>query len=60
MIRDFIAYLKDEDGQTSTEYILLVVVVAAIIIKFREQLEERLLGMIGKVFHKTDDFVDDI
>lgn len=43
----FIAYLKDETGQTSTEYILLVAVVAAIVMKFREAIEKKLFGKDG-------------
>ena len=47
------AYLKDENGQTSTEYILLVAVVAFIVFKFKGVLEEKLFGANGvteKVF----------
>jgi pilus assembly protein Flp/PilA len=54
MIREFINYLKDEDGQTSTEYILLVAVVAVIIFKFKGELETRLMGLVGKVFNSAD------
>jgi Flp pilus assembly pilin Flp len=39
-----IAYLKDETGQTSTEYILLVAVVATIVIKFKTRIQEKLFG----------------
>ena len=47
-------YFKDEDGQTSTEYILLVAVVAMIIFRFRTVLQEKLLGLTGKVFDKAE------
>jgi Flp pilus assembly pilin Flp len=50
------AYLKDESGQTSTEYILLVAVAAAIVIKFKSQIEDKLLGdngLLGSVMTKT-------
>jgi pilus assembly protein Flp/PilA len=60
MKEKFINYLKDEDGQTSTEYILLVAVVAAVIFKFRETLESKLTGLVGKVFDKSDTILDDI
>jgi pilus assembly protein Flp/PilA len=43
----FIAYLKDDAGQTSTEYILLVAVVAAIVIKFKGAITKKLLGDNG-------------
>lgn len=42
-----IAYLKDETGQTSTEYILLVAVAAAIVIKFKGAIQEKLFGDNG-------------
>ncbi|MAX67442.1 MAG: hypothetical protein QF441_12125 [Bacteriovoracaceae bacterium] len=60
MIREFINYLKDEDGQTSTEYILLVAVVAVIIFKFKDTLQSRLIGMIEKVFGKTDGIIQEL
>lgn len=43
-----IAYLKDETGQTSTEYILLVAVAAAIVIKFKGAITTKLLGNNGQ------------
>lgn len=42
-----IAYLKDETGQTSTEYILLVAVAAAIVIKFKSAIQDKLFGESG-------------
>jgi pilus assembly protein Flp/PilA len=39
-----IAYLKDETGQTSTEYILLVAVVATIVFKFKDAITKKLFG----------------
>jgi Flp pilus assembly pilin Flp len=56
------AYLKDESGQTSTEYILLVAVAAAIVIKFKGQIEEKLLGengLLGTVMNKTTQKIND-
>ena len=56
------AYLKDESGQTSTEYILLVAVAAAIVIKFKGQIEEKLLGdngLLGTVMSKTKSKIED-
>lgn len=41
------AYLKDEKGQTSTEYILLVAVVATIVIKFKGAINKKLFGEGG-------------
>ncbi len=42
-----IAYLKDETGQTSTEYILLVAVVATIVFKFKDAITNKLFGANG-------------
>ena len=47
MKQKIIAYLKDETGQTSTEYILLVAVAAAIVIKFKGAITEKLFGDDG-------------
>jgi pilus assembly protein Flp/PilA len=44
MKKFFWAYLKDESGQTSTEYILLVAVAAAIVIKFKKAITTQLMG----------------
>lgn len=49
-----VEFLKDESGQTSTEYILLVALVAMIVMKFGGTLKERLLGMVGKVFDRAE------
>ena len=48
MKQKFIAYLKDENGQTSTEYILLVAVAAAIVIKFKGAITNQLMGEDGE------------
>lgn len=52
------AYLKDESGQTSTEYILLVAVVAMIVFKFKSQASSRLEQLTGKVFDQGDKLID--
>lgn len=58
MMSEFFSYLKDEDGQTSTEYILLVAVVAAIIFKFKGKLETSLTGLVDKVFNNANTLAD--
>ncbi len=62
MKNKLVAYLKDESGQTSTEYILLVAVAAAIVIKFKDQIEKRLLGddgVLGKVMGKINSNIEE-
>jgi Flp pilus assembly pilin Flp len=44
MKQKIFAYFADESGQTSTEYILLVAVAAAIVIKFKGAIMGRLIG----------------
>ena len=54
MLTEFINYLKDDDGQTSTEYILLVAVVAMIVLKFKKTLNDKLEGVMESVFGKVE------
>ena len=48
------AYWKDEEGQTSTEYILLVAVVALIVFKFRDIATVKLESLTNKVFDNAE------
>ena len=50
MFNKFIEFLKDEDGQTSTEYILLVAVVALIVFKFKKTAQTKLTELTEGVF----------
>ncbi|MBK23680.1 MAG: hypothetical protein KC493_17445 [Bacteriovoracaceae bacterium] len=62
-MKNFIAYIKDESGQTSTEYILLVAVVAAVVFKFKEVIMRKLVsddeGLVSKVFGKAEGMLDE-
>lgn len=60
MKNKIVEFLKDESGQTSTEYILLVAVVAVVIYKFKGILETKLTGLVEKVFGKGDQILDGI
>ncbi len=60
MKKIIMSFLKEEDGQTSTEYILLVAVVAMIVFKFRTTASQKLTDITEKVFNKAGDFVDGI
>lgn len=55
-----VEFVKDENGQTSTEYVLLVAVVAFIIIKLKGQLSEGLEKIVGSVFTKATGFLEDL
>ena len=66
MKQQFIAYLKDESGQTSTEYILLVAVAAAIVVKFKGVIMAKLgldgsePGVMGEVFGKVSSEINNM
>ena len=57
MKNQIIAFLKDEDGQTSTEYILLVAVVSLIVFKFKDKATDRLGKITDGVFDGADSWV---
>jgi pilus assembly protein Flp/PilA len=59
-MKSILAFLKDEEGQTSTEYILLVAVVALIVFKFKDIALSRLTALTEGVFGKADDMVNSI
>lgn len=53
MGKALVNYVKDEEGQTSTEYILLVAVVAMIIFKFKGIAETKLTALTEQVFDQA-------
>jgi pilus assembly protein Flp/PilA len=53
-------FLIDEEGQTSTEYILLVAVVALIVFKFKDVATEKLNKITEGVFSNAENFVDEM
>jgi pilus assembly protein Flp/PilA len=50
----FVCFLKDEEGQTSTEYILLVAVVALIVFKFKAVAQSKLESLTNSIFDKAE------
>jgi pilus assembly protein Flp/PilA len=60
MKQKIVAFLKDENGQTSTEYILLVAVVAIVIYKFKGIMVEKLTGLTEGVFGKAEGLVEEM
>lgn len=59
-MKKLMAYLKDESGQTSTEYILLVAVVAMIVFKFKKQADTQLTAITDTVFGKAKGMAESI
>lgn len=49
-----VAFIKDENGQTSTEYILLIAVVAMIVMKMKGTLQQKLDGVLTTSFGTVD------
>ena len=67
MKQKLIAYFKDETGQTSTEYILLVAVAADIVVKFKGVIMKQLGldgdgtgGVMGNVFTKINGEINEM
>ncbi|MBN21632.1 MAG: hypothetical protein CL678_10135 [Bdellovibrionaceae bacterium] len=54
MLKNFIQRLwKDESGQSTTEYILILAVVVMIAVKFKKVLQEQILdNAVGKLSEK--------
>ena len=59
LFKKFAAYIKDEDGQTSTEYILLLAVVAMIVFRFRSIATERLQELTEGVFGRANELLEE-
>ena len=59
MFQLLVEYFKDEEGQTSTEYILLVAVVAMIVLKFKEKLNTKLNSVLDGAFGKVESGISD-
>ncbi|EQC46998.1 Flp/Fap pilin component [Bacteriovorax sp. BSW11_IV] len=51
----FKEFLRNEDGQTSTEYILLVAVVALIVFRFKKSAEGQLTKLTEGIFGKANE-----
>ncbi|MBT3981304.1 MAG: hypothetical protein HOE90_08115 [Bacteriovoracaceae bacterium] len=60
MKRKVIEFLKDEGGQTSTEYILLLAVVALIVYNFKKKATSQLDSLTDGVFGKADQILQDL
>jgi Flp pilus assembly pilin Flp len=52
-------FLRDEEGQSTTEYILILSVVVMIAMKFKQTFSSRLNGIVGKLGDNIDAVVSD-
>ncbi|AYF43209.1 MULTISPECIES: Flp family type IVb pilin [Halobacteriovorax] len=59
-MKTLLAFLKDEEGQTSTEYILLVAVAAMLVMKFREKASQGIEQLTDGVFGNTSNLLQDL
>lgn len=59
MLRLIVRFLKDEEGQTSVEYILLVAVAAMLVMKFGNTAKQKLGALTEKVFGKADGMLNE-
>lgn len=58
-MNSFKNFLEDESGQTTTEYVLLLAVVAMIIFKLRKDLGDGLTGLTDGVFGKANSLLQE-
>jgi Flp pilus assembly pilin Flp len=49
-------FVKDESAQGATEYILLLVAVVAMVVIFKNQIKEKMEGLLGKLSEQIDGF----
>ena len=59
-MKTLLLFLKDEEGQTSTEYILLVAVAAMLVMKFKNQASKGIEKLTDGVFGNTDNLLREL
>lgn len=57
-MKKFMEFLRDEEGQTSTEYILLVAVAAAFVFKFKDIAQGKIESLTNGVFDKANSLLE--
>jgi len=56
----FKQFLKDEEGQTTVEYLLIIAVIVVVVAVLGEQLKKRLPGVVAKVFDGIEAKIDQL
>lgn len=51
-------FIREESGQTTTEYILILAVVVTMIMQFKAKFKKIIEGLLGKVDEQTDDIFE--
>ena len=59
-MKKFLEFLRDEEGQTSTEYILLVAVAAMLVFKFKDTADDKLTELTENVFGEANTILSDM
>ncbi len=59
-MKKFLEFLRDEEGQTSTEYILLVAVAAMLVFKFKNTADEKLTELTENVFGEANNILSNM
>ena len=52
-----VRFMKDDLGQSTTEYILILSVVVMVAMKFKTTFQSKLLGIVGSVGNQMDQAV---
>jgi len=58
-MKKFLEFLRDEEGQTSTEYILLVAVAAMLVFKFKNIASTKIDELTKNVFDKAGNLLNE-
>jgi Flp pilus assembly pilin Flp len=53
-------FLRDEEGQTTVEYLLIIAVIVVVISVMGRELQKRLPDTVGKVFQGVNKRIDDL
>jgi len=56
----FKQFLKDEDGQTTVEYLLIIAVIVVVIAVLGKELKNRLPSVVNKVFSGVEAKIDQL
>ena len=57
--KTFQTFFRDESGQSTTEYILILSVVVMIAMKFKQQFGQAITNLLGNVTGKANQFTQD-
>ncbi len=60
LAKKFVEFLKDEEGQTSTEYILLLVIVAIVVVNLKNKLSTNMDKLTDGIFNKAEDLLQQL